>query len=195
MATMIIRSEKNPNFYKMPDGFGHYFGRLQSGRLWGQISLILFLTRLSIRWASLEPTHPFGLGDLAYEDGRAMGDHKSHFDGRAADIFPIHKVGVRRNDKQNMIAWNSENYDLERTTKLAKLIADLRGGFPMQEFRFNDRKVIKEVKTVPLIQEDTTTDWKKRQHDEHIHILLTGQHPFSKEEVELRLKMDWYYPE
>ncbi len=193
MATMIIRSEKNPNFYKMPDGFGHYFGRLQAGQLWGQISLILFLTRLSIRWASMEPTRPFGLGDLAFEDG-GPSTHKSHFDGRAADIFPIHKAGVRRNDKQNMIAWNNENYDLERTTKLAQLIADLRPGFPMQEFRFNDTKVIKAVKTVPIIQEDTTKDPKKREHDEHIHILLTGQHPFSKQEVEKRLKMDWAYP-
>ena len=84
---MIIRSKKNPNFYKMPKGFGHYFGRLKVGRLWGQISLILFLTRLSIRWASIEPTHPFGLGDLANEDASAMPDHVSHSTGVGVDIF------------------------------------------------------------------------------------------------------------
>ena len=35
----------------------------------------------------------------------------------------------------------------------------------------------------------------RKGHDEHLHVLLKGIHPFSAEEVESRLQIDWYYPE
>lgn len=70
----------------MPAGEGHYFGRLPEGRLWGQLDLIHFLTLLSAKWHLLAPSRPFGLGDLANEDGSAVSGHVSHSTGVAADI-------------------------------------------------------------------------------------------------------------
>jgi hypothetical protein len=143
MYGFIIPSEKKKGFYKMPDAGGHYFGRLQAGRLWGQISLILFLARLSTKWALMEPSRPFGLGDLANEDGSPMPDHTSHFSGVAADIFVIRKDGKQRNDLVNLTTWNDPEYDRERTTKLARLISELRTDFHMIQFLYNDKEVQK----------------------------------------------------
>ena len=183
MSGFIIPSEKKKGFYKMPDAGGHYFGRLRVGRLWGQISLILFLTRLSTRWALMEPTRPFGLGDLAHEDGRPMPDHVSHFSGVGADIYVINKDGVQRNDYQNKTTWADKGYDRERTTKLAQLISELRNDFPMIQFLYNDPEVIKAVSGIrPLAG-----------HDEHMHILLTGKHPFTEEQIEAHLRICYSY--
>jgi murein endopeptidase len=183
MSGFIIPSEKKKGFYKMPDAGGHYFGRLQVGRLWGQISLILFLTRLSTKWAIMEPSHPFGLGDLAHEDGRPMPDHVSHHTGVGADIFVIRKDGLQRNDRRNLTTWADKEYDRERTTKLARLISELRSDFPMIQFLYNDEEV---RKVVPGIQKVTG-------HDEHMHVLLTGKHPYTQEQIEANLRICYSY--
>ena len=62
MSAYIVRSTKKkgkPDFFSMPEGHGHYFGRT-AGRIWGQIELIHFLTLLSAKWFQVEPGHPFG---------------------------------------------------------------------------------------------------------------------------------------
>lgn len=96
MFGTIEQSKKHGAFYKMPTGPGHYFGRDAAGRKFGQPFLIVFLMELS-NWRSMtHPSHPFGIGDIAEEDGRAMNDHKSHSFGSAVDLFIIHKQGVKR---------------------------------------------------------------------------------------------------
>lgn len=165
----------------MPDGPGHYFGRAQVGRLWGQLSLILFLTRLSILWSIREPNHPFGLGDLAEEDGAPISDHESHRTGVAADIYVIRKDGKQRSMHQYMTTWQDPAYDLERNTQLARLISTLRVQFPMIQFLYNDPQV---RKAVPGIQ-------PKGGHDEHMHVLLHGEHPYTADHVNVLRKMHY----
>lgn len=184
MSGFIIPSEKKKGFFRMPDAGGHYFGRLQARRFWGQISLILFLTRLSTKWALTEPNFPFGLGDLANEDGSPMPDHTSHFSGVGADIFIIRKDGKQRNDRINLTTWNdTDNYDSVRTTKLARLISELRTDFPMIQFLYNDKEVQKVVSGIRTLAG----------HDEHMHVLLTGQHPYTKEQIEANMKICYSY--
>ena len=173
----IERSKKYPAFYKMPTGTGHYFGREAVGRIYGQPFLIVFLIELSMWWGFSHPTHPFGIGDIAREDGKPLHDHVSHNFGSAVDIYIIHKEGVKRNDRLNMVTYQSDKYDFNRTKHLARLIAHLGTRFPQIQFLYNDPKMKKQVKSVPPI----TT---KIRHDEHIHLTFTGKHPYSKEEMQ-----------
>src|SRR5688572_6764046 len=136
MSVTIVPSKKNPMFFRMPEAYGHYFGRLPVGRLWGQLSLILFLTKLSVRWSAIEPTRPFGLGDLAMENGGPMPDHVSHHTGVAADIFPIRSDGLQRSMLVNKTTWADPTYDRGRTLKLVRLIAQLSTVFPMIQFLY-----------------------------------------------------------
>lgn len=181
MPDHITRSPNNKTFFRMPDGYGHYFART-SGRVYGTMELIHFLTLLSALWYQKEPTHPFGLGDLAESDGRGMDDHKSHFDGKAVDIFTIPKdpsPTQRRKDHKNIVTW-ADNllYDQKRTEKLVRLIADLRDrGFPMIQFLYNDPKI-----SVPGLT-------RKGGHDEHMHILLIGKRTYSDEQIEEKMRV------
>ena len=68
MSGMIVPSEKKdvhgvPVSFRMPDAGGHYTNSPNNARF-GKLSLILFLCRLSARWATIHPTHPFGIGDI-----------------------------------------------------------------------------------------------------------------------------------
>ena len=157
----------------MPEGPGHYFGRLTAGRLWGQPFLIAFLMELSKAWVQKHPQHPFGIGDIAREDGASMPDHKSHDYGSAVDIFVIHKLGIKRNDKSNVVTYVHPGYDLARTSDLARQIASLSNTFQLQQFLYNDPKVQKLKATWPPIKTYVG-------HDEHIHLNFTGKHSYSK---------------
>jgi len=175
----VEQSKLYPLFFKMPTGLGHYFGRQQVGRFYGQKVLIAFLMQLSEKWVGLHQNHPFGIGDLANPDGSPMKDHYSHSTGVAADIFIIHQDGVRRDDTLNMITYKDAKYDKDRTTDLAKLIAVLTQQFRHIQFLYNDPDVRKAVTCSPPVQEMLVPD-----HSEHIHVLLNGIHPYSDDELD-----------
>ncbi len=172
------QSKTFPLFFRMPTGPGHYFGRAAAGRLYGQKFLIAFLMQLSEEWLGQHPQHPFGIGDIAAEDGSPLHDHVSHSTGAAVDLFIIHKNGVRRNDKANLITYKDTNvYDATRTTDLSKLIAFKAQQYRLIQFLYNDPAVQTAVQSVPSIQSFVN-------HDEHIHLLFNGQHPHSEEELD-----------
>ena len=172
----VEKSSKHSNFYKMPTGLGHYFGRDRVGRKYGQPFLIAFLMELSKWWYMLYPTHPFGIGDIAEPDGRPMSDHTSHTYGSAVDIFIIHKEGVKRDDKKNLIHYKSKQYDFEKNKYLAYMISVLLTRFPAQQFLYNDREIQKIIKSNPPIT-------SKINHDEHIHLTFIGKMPYGDEEL------------
>lgn len=174
----VEQSRKFPVFFKMPTGPGHYFGRLAVGRLYGQKFLIAFLMELSKQWAGKHPQHPFGIGDIAAEDGSALPDHTSHTTGAAVDLFIIHKKGIKRDDKANMITYHQTDvYDSDRTTDLAQMIAIKAQQFRLIQYLYNDPEVQKAVQSSPPIQTFVN-------HDEHIHLLFNGQHPHTEEELD-----------
>jgi hypothetical protein len=161
----------------MPTGPGHYFGRLGAGRLYGQKFLIAFLMELSKLWFPKHARHPFGIGDIAAEDGSSLPDHTSHTTGAAVDLFIIHKGGVKRNDKTNVITYEHEDYDREKTIDLAAIIAQKAKQYRLIQFLYNDPDAQNTVQCVPPIKTFAG-------HDEHIHLLFNGIHPHTDEELD-----------
>lgn len=172
----IERSKKHRAFYKMPTGPGHYFGRQKVGRLYGQPFLIAFLMELSIWWRQAHMQHPFGIGDIAEVDGRPMPDHKSHQYGSAVDIFIIHKKGIKRNDKINMITYESVDYDFRRTSDLSYMISILAMRYPLIQFLYNDPQMPQVIRSKPAIK-------PMGGHDEHIHLTFSGKYPYTKDQL------------
>ena len=122
----LIRSKSNPAAFKMPLGGGHYFASPNSA-YWGIISLILFLKDLSWKWETLEPHHPFGIGDIGWEDFTGVHSHPETHRGAAVDIYVIHKDGLRRSDG-HITGFGDEKYDDKRTLRLAKTIQQTQIG-------------------------------------------------------------------
>jgi len=143
-------------------------------------------------WAIEHPTRSFGLGDLAHEDGRVMKDHKSHSTGLGVDLYVINKLGTQRGwdverGPTNVTAIGGKGYDAALTFELAKMVTTLKKEFPFTQALFNDSKV---KKAMPHFHTDME-DGRRRQHDDHIHVLLQGKHPYSAEQLEELLRL--YY--
>ena len=172
----VEQSKKFSPFYKMPTGPGHYFGRQAVGRLYGQKFLIAFLMELSKQWFGKNVQHPFGIGDIAAEDGGRLPDHESHNTGAAVDLFIIHSKGVKRNDRTNLITYKDKEYDSAKTTDLAKLISIKANEYKLIQFLYNDPNVQNTVRSVPAIRTFVG-------HDEHVHLLFNGQHPHTDEKL------------
>ncbi|REJ77931.1 MAG: hypothetical protein DWQ47_16365 [Acidobacteria bacterium] len=173
----IERSEKYPDFYKMPEGPGHYFARESAGRLYGLPFLIVFLMELSWKWRQQHPKFPFGIGDIAAEDGDLIADRPHHSSGMAVDIAVIHCDGVQSVDAFRWLTWMDDDYDLERTKDLAATITELGTRFQISEFIYNDPKVKPVKKTWPLIS-------PRQGHDDHFHLTLSGRHPYTDEQMQ-----------
>jgi hypothetical protein len=206
-GSMIVRSSRaSPGFYRMPRMAGHYFAR-PLVRTWGQLALILFLVRLSARWAVKFPARPFGLGDLAHEDGRSMTDHQSHSTGVGVDLYVINERGLQRGWNEgptNVTQLGRSGYDAGLTKELALLVKEVvESGFPTIQVLFNDTTVQAAVGSVagsstPLIKTDRERCGPPFpratcgvQHDDHIHVLLRGTHPHSAEHVRALLALSW----
>lgn len=185
----VTKTTKKSGFYRMPDnGLGYYFGRkAASGRIWGQGFLILFLIELGERWFAIESGHPYGIGDIANEDGSIMADHISHSGGSAVDLYTFHKNGVRRNDKSNIVSYkDTDIYDRDRTLRFLQLIKEFSTRWGMIQILYNDNSVNAEVNKAggwPPVTDDSKTKKSKGQHDEHIHITFNGKAPYSPKQI------------
>lgn len=190
---LILPSVRNPGFFQVASAPGHYYARAPIKRFWGQLPLVLFLARLSVEWAVKHPTRPFGLGDMAREDGGPIPDHKSHTTGVGVDIYVINKLGIQRGwdvkrGSTGVTTIHSKGYDADLTFELAKLITTLKKEFPFTQALFNDTRVKKAMPHFHTDKEDGRSD----QHSDHIHVLLHGEHPYTPERVKelLRLRYD-----
>ena len=166
----------------MPNIPGHYFARPAEYRRYGQAFLILFLIKLSNFWHALEPSHPFGLGDIAMHDGSTMKDHVSHDGGTGVDIYIIARNREQRPAHKITYA-STENcetqpcYDFDRTLKLTNLISTiLLTGYKLNNggsggFLYNDPEVQRRSLIANQIRSFSN-------HDDHIHLLLAG-HPYT----------------
>jgi hypothetical protein len=213
MSLAIIPSKRlnkktgKPQSYRMPEGPGHYLAR---EAVWGQISLILFLCDLSMKWTIIGKYKKFGLGDLGNEDGSPVHSHQGHDGGLAVDIFPVHKQsGVRRKGDSNVIHWNSEGYDHAAMKELARLIVQqFKTGYQPASYGaagtriyFNDEEVNAAANSAAgykLFRTDSERLGRKvehpdkgRQHDEHIHIRIGDVHPYSEQRVQQFLSGAW----
>ncbi|MEZ5426212.1 MAG: penicillin-insensitive murein endopeptidase [Pyrinomonadaceae bacterium] len=184
----ITRTNKGTGFYQLPEaGLGYYLGRKEAGRVWGQPFLILFLLELGERWFSLRGNSPFGVGDLAEEDGREIRDHNSHRFGSAVDLYIFHKNGLRRNDFLNQVSClDKTTYDQDTTLEFVKLIKNFSARYVMQQILFNDNQVNQEVNKVgghPPVTDDSKTKQSQGQHYDHIHITFNGKSPYSPKQI------------
>ena len=182
IMTYIIKTNLS-SFYRIPDfGSGYYLGLKANRRHWGQAFLILFLIELGQRWASLQSKHPFGIGDIANENGSLVTGHISHTQGTAVDLYIIHKDRLKRDNGSNAITWNEKAYDRDRTLQFVKLIKVFSLRYGMMQILYNDPYVIKEANKLggwPLVTDDSKTEHSKDQHHDHIHITFTGKIPYA----------------
>ncbi len=183
----IIRTKTRSGFFRIPDrGLGYYLGREAAGRLWGQPFLILFLLEMGESWFSLQGNSPFGIGDIAEEDGRPMPDHNVHRFGSAVDLFIFHKDNLRRDDRVNAVWVQDPNYDQDLTLEFVKLIKEFSTRYGMQQILFNDYSVNNEANTLggrPPVLHDRTTQNSQGQHEDHIHITFNGINLYKNKQV------------
>jgi murein endopeptidase len=176
--TQAIQSTKYPDYYKMSElslGFQYAPWRMsitKHPRIWGKLHMIEFLTDLGFLWdLSHNPYRklvqsPILLGDISPDGGAhpsrdPVDDHSSHKKGVDVDIYILCKDG-----KAKRIGYkNKEQYDFERTLKLAELIfqAAKRKNVVIDKAWYND--------------EDVQKNFNGRLqtlggHDDHFHIRL-----------------------
>jgi murein endopeptidase len=185
----VIKTTNKSGFYRIPDrGLGYYLGREAAGRLWGQAFLILFLIELGERWFALNGYDPFGIGDIAEEDGRPMPDHNSHRFGSAVDLFIFHQDGLQRNDSVNAVSvLDPTTYDPNLTLQFVRLIKEFSARYGMQQILFNDDDVNKtvnaEVPGHPPVLHDSTTRNSKNQHFDHVHVTFNGINQYKNQQI------------
>jgi type VI secretion system secreted protein Hcp len=148
----VSKKKANPTFLALPGHSVGYYSYSPPGSQFGTKSTNQTLQRIGNLWAAYPtddgPSYQFGVGDMSYVDGHAMKPHKSHRDGRCADIRPI-----RKDRKHLPVTYQSDDYDREEAARLIQLFF-LN---PNVEFiLFNDSKIPR-VKPYPG-------------HDNHFHV-------------------------
>jgi hypothetical protein len=78
-------------------------------------------------------SYPLGIGDMSFADGHHMDPHRSHIDGRSADMRPVRK------DREPLpVTIFDPQYDREQTERLVNLF----GSNPnVQTILFNDTSI------------------------------------------------------
>jgi len=183
------------NLWQMPEYPSHYFGRSRKNQ-WGHPAMILFLTELTLVWNRRGGfMHPFGIGDISFENGGAPPTHFSHTGGACVDIFILHRQRLQRREAQNAITWNDDYnrrkhksdlplYDRENTHYLIEIAMRLlkdRYQVVWGQFFYNDPDVLKRW---------PGRIWKKDNpsHDDHVHIQLNAKNPYQGREAEILSK-------
>jgi hypothetical protein len=96
------------------------------------------------------PNAPVGIGDMSFANGAPMSPHKTHRNGRNADIRPI-----RTDGKQMPVSITDVEYSRDRTKALVSLF---RADINLKSILFNDAHVA------------GVTHWEG--HDNHLHVSM-----------------------
>jgi peptidoglycan hydrolase-like protein with peptidoglycan-binding domain len=96
------------------------------------------------------PDLTVGIGDMSFSNGAAMSPHKTHRNGRNADIRPL-----RTDGKQRPVTITDAEYSRERTKALVELF---RSETNFKSILFNDAQIA------------GVTSWEG--HDNHLHVSM-----------------------
>jgi penicillin-insensitive murein endopeptidase len=126
------------HYANLPQSGIGYYRYSASERQYGTQQTVHTLVTLARLWVSFTigdtASYPFGIGDMSFRDGRHMPPHKSHTDGKCADLRP-----VRKDRHHAPVSIHDPQYDREETERLVNL---LRSNPNVGTILFNDTSIV-----------------------------------------------------
>jgi hypothetical protein len=119
-------------------------------RQYGTVATVKTLVSVCQKFVTKFPDLQIGIGDMSFADGSEMSPHKTHRNGRNADIRPL-----RTDGKHRPVTITDAEYSRERTKVLVEL---LRLETNLKSILFNDAHIA------------GVTPWEG--HDNHLHVSM-----------------------
>jgi penicillin-insensitive murein DD-endopeptidase len=127
-----------------------YYPYSTMDRQFGTGATISTLVQVAKQFAQKYPNLQIGIGDMSFANGAAMSPHKTHRNGRNADIRPL-----RTDGKMKPVDIMDAAYSRENTRTLVEI---LRAQANLSSILFNDS-------SIPGV-----THWEG--HDNHLHVSM-----------------------
>lgn len=127
-----------------------YYSYSTVDRQYGTTATVQTLVRVCEKFMKKFPDLKVGIGDMSFANGASMSPHKTHKNGRNADIRPL-----RTDGKQMPVRITDAEYSRERTKALVDL---LRAETNLKSILFNDAHIA------------GVTQWEG--HDNHLHVSM-----------------------
>lgn len=127
-----------------------YYPYSANERQYGTAASVRTLVHVCQTFAQQFPGLKVGVGDMSFANGAVMSPHKTHRNGRNADIRPI-----RTDGKAMPVTISDAEYSRERTKALVEL---LQSEANLKSILFNDAKIV------------GVTHWDG--HDNHLHVSM-----------------------
>jgi len=142
---------RRQSYSLLPQACGNgYYPYSSMDRQYGTSASIAALIRICQRFVTKYPDLQVGIGDMSLANGAEMKPHKTHRNGRNADIRPLRKDG-----KMLPVTISDAQYSRERTKALVEIIqADIN----FKSVLFNDSAIA------------GVTHWEG--HDNHLHVTM-----------------------
>jgi hypothetical protein len=142
---------KREGYCLLPQASGNgYYPYSSMDRQYGTSSTIAALIRVCQKFVKKYPGLQVGIGDMSLASGAEMKPHKTHRNGRNADIRPM-----RQDGKMLAVSISDAQYSRERTKTLVEIIqADIN----YKSILFNDSAIT------------GVTHWEG--HDNHLHVSM-----------------------
>jgi penicillin-insensitive murein endopeptidase len=132
--------------------YGNLHGRPAKGAYqYAHPLMMTSILKVALEWQAIDKRR-FGVGDISLPGGIQTPDHGGHKSGLNVDIRPLRKDG-----REEPVAWNDPQYDQIATYALIKLFQTYA---PVQSIIFNDPGI-------PFLV-------RLKKHDDHFHLNLRG---------------------
>jgi len=142
---------KRQGYLLLPQASGNgYYPYSPMTRQYGSHDTVQSLVAVCRKFNEKYPDLKVGVGDMSFVDGTVMSPHKTHRNGRNADIRP-----VRTDGKMLPVTIDDDAYSRERTKVLVEL---LRADTNLKSILFNDTEIT------------GVTRWDG--HDNHLHVSM-----------------------
>jgi penicillin-insensitive murein endopeptidase len=142
---------KREGYLLLPQLCGNgYYSYSTVDRQYGTAATIATLVQVCNKFAGKYPDVQVGIGDMSFASGAPMAPHKTHRNGRNADIRPLRDDG-----KMLPVKIVDAQYSRERTKALVEI---LRAQLNLKSILFNDAAIT------------GVTHWEG--HDNHLHVSM-----------------------
>jgi hypothetical protein len=139
------------NYLLLPQICGNgYYSYSTIERQYGTTATIATLVQVGKLFAAKYPEVQIGIGDMSFANGAVMHPHKTHRNGKNADIRPL-----RTDGKMSPVTIFQSEYSRERTKALVEI---LRAQANLKSILFNDSAIT------------GVTHWEG--HDNHLHVSM-----------------------
>jgi penicillin-insensitive murein DD-endopeptidase len=127
-----------------------YYSYSTVDRQYGTAATVKTVIEVCQKFMKRFPDLKVGIGDMSFANGAVMSPHKTHRNGRNADIRPL-----RADGKNSPITITDAQYSRERTKALVELF---RAETNLKSILFNDSQIA------------GVTPWEG--HDNHLHVSM-----------------------